>query len=681
MAERRYKAFISYSHRDKRVANWLHHALETYRLPLGEGAAQASSRLQPIFKDREELPAADSLGEAIEMAIQASDALIVLCSPAAATSPWIAREIDLYKRLNGDRNVFPVIVEGDPPNNFPAPLLQHYENGEPTGEAAEPIAADLRGQGDGKKLGKLKLVAGLAGVDLDSLVQRDAARKQKRLAFVASAALVGMVGTSALALYAIDQRDEAREQRAEADGLIEYMLTDLRKQLEPVGRLEVLDGVGQRAMDYYARQKLADLSDPELGRRARATMLVAEVQNLRGDNADALPAFEQAARTTEELLARDPDDPERMFNHGQSLFWVGYIAWQHGKMDAARKAMEGYAEISEALAAKDRSNLDWQMEEAYSQSNLGTMDFEAGKLEQALTHFERSREMTASVARAEGNSAARRKEVGESYSWISTTLFRLGRIEDALASREDEIAIYDRILAEDPRDNDTRRGRMFAQATMGRILALLGRPREAERALDEAISESESQIAAQPDDTLVKELVQGALQDRALLAWTSGRTDLAERFHARAVRNVAELRSRDGDNPSWNVTYPGDLAIERALTQGLGAKPETLRSTAKTWLARLDPEVRDHQWMIIACHLLQGIADNRDGRPRHAKEAFMRAYSQPSRKTEEVDYRSIALRAFAADRLGRAQDARSLRQQLAGDGIDPLIDDTILRGT
>ena len=291
MAERHYKAFMSYSHRDRQVANWLHRALETYRLPPHMIAAGKAERLRPIFKDRDELPASDSLGDAIETAIRSSDALIVLCSPAAAASPWIAREVDLYKRIHGDRGVMPVVVEGEPPGNFPAPLLVHYENGEPTDREAEPIAADMRPEADGRKLAKLKLVAGLAGVDLDHLVQRDAARRQRKLVMVAGASALGMIGTTALSAYAIDQRNEAREQRAEADGLIEYMLTDLRKQLEPVGRLELLDGVGKRAMDYYARQKLADLSATELGRRARATMLVAEVQNLRGNNAEAPPAF------------------------------------------------------------------------------------------------------------------------------------------------------------------------------------------------------------------------------------------------------------------------------------------------------------------------------------------------------------------------------------------------------
>jgi hypothetical protein len=33
MAEFKYWAFLSYSHRDKKWGDWLHKALETYRIP------------------------------------------------------------------------------------------------------------------------------------------------------------------------------------------------------------------------------------------------------------------------------------------------------------------------------------------------------------------------------------------------------------------------------------------------------------------------------------------------------------------------------------------------------------------------------------------------------------------------------------------------------------------------
>ena len=677
MAERRYKAFISYSHRDKAVAGWLHRALETYRLPkhlLDSGKAE---RLHPIFKDREELPAADSLGDAIALAIESSDALIVLCSPAAAKSPWIAREIDLYKRLNGDRGVFPVIVDGEPPDNFPAPLLVHYENGQPTEAKSEPIAADLRPEGDGKKLAKLKLVAGLAHVDLDTLVQRDSARRQKRLAMVAAASVLGMVGTSGLALYAIDQRNEAREQRAEADGLIEYMLTDLREQLEPVGRLELLDGVGKRAMDYYARQKLADLSATELGRRVRAVQLVAEVQNLRGNNEEALPAFRQAARTTEELLARDPDNPEAMFNHGQSLFWVGYIAWQHGQMDEAKRAMEAYADISTRLAAMDRSNLEWQMEEAYSLSNLGTMAVDDGELSRALRYFERSAEDTDRVALAEGRPDARQIELAGCLSWIATTLKQLGRISEAIDVRRDELAIYDTIIAADPANNEARKGRIFAASGLGQMLMLQGNKSDARSHLDSSITEADRLIASDPDNTLLHELTRGGISHRAMLAWSQGDHALATRNFDRLERLQNDLRRRDPKNYQWNIADPANLELKRALTDRSQAPPESLRRMTGNSRDIARKADRESEWMLVAASLIDGFAYERENNFKAARESFRNAATVPETKGERIDLNAIALRAKAAEKAGQAKIAARMNKKLAELEVDPVIDDRL----
>ena len=53
-----------------------------------------------------------------------------------------------------------------------------------------------------------------------------------------------MLVTSTLSVVAIEARNEARDQRREAEGLVGFMLGDLRQKLEPLGRLDTLDSVG-----------------------------------------------------------------------------------------------------------------------------------------------------------------------------------------------------------------------------------------------------------------------------------------------------------------------------------------------------------------------------------------------------------------------------------------------------
>jgi hypothetical protein len=85
----KFRAFISYSHADKSAADWLHRALEAYRLPsrlVGQQTAvgEVPAKLTPIFRDRDELPAAGDLSIELRTALEQSSFLIVIASPSAA---------------------------------------------------------------------------------------------------------------------------------------------------------------------------------------------------------------------------------------------------------------------------------------------------------------------------------------------------------------------------------------------------------------------------------------------------------------------------------------------------------------------------------------------------------------------------------------------------------------------
>lgn len=228
---RRYRAFISYSHQDKASAAWLHRALEGFRIP-GKLVGKATpiglvpERLTPIFRDRDELPASGNLGAELTAALQNALFLVVLCSPAAARSRWVNEEIRTFKVTHGADRVLALVIAGQPnaPDALaelecfpPALRFQVDADGTVTDRLAEPIAADLRAEGDGRRLAKLKLIAGLTGLRLDELVQREAQRRARRLTMIATGSLIGMACAIALALYANSQRIAANEQRVLAE--------------------------------------------------------------------------------------------------------------------------------------------------------------------------------------------------------------------------------------------------------------------------------------------------------------------------------------------------------------------------------------------------------------------------------------------------------------------------------
>lgn len=223
MEERRYQAFISYSHADERWASWFHKRLENYSPPrhlIGQQTAAGAvpRKLAPVFRDREELASAADLGEKLTDALRQSNALVVICSPAAARSRWVNEEILNYKRMGLGHRLFAVIVDGEPNDParecFPPALkFQLDAQGQLTDLPAEPIAADARNGKDGRRLACLKLIAGILGVGFDDLQQRELHRRQQRFALVAAASFAGMLVAFGLMFAAILARNEAQQQR------------------------------------------------------------------------------------------------------------------------------------------------------------------------------------------------------------------------------------------------------------------------------------------------------------------------------------------------------------------------------------------------------------------------------------------------------------------------------------
>src|ERR671911_1048305 len=103
MADKRYRAFISYSQKDKAVARRIQRWLETYRLPSGTAIGQ-SRRLGRFFRDDEEMSASPDVGATLRGAIEDSENLIVISSPYAAQSRWVNAEIQHFRQTGrGDR--------------------------------------------------------------------------------------------------------------------------------------------------------------------------------------------------------------------------------------------------------------------------------------------------------------------------------------------------------------------------------------------------------------------------------------------------------------------------------------------------------------------------------------------------------------------------------------------------
>ena len=98
---------------------------------------------------------------------------------------WCKKEIQTFKKLRGRKNIFCVLIEGEPNESFPEEVLVD-DDGK---TLVEPLAADVRGETKKEVLKKirsekLRLIAPMYNLDYDDLKQRHKVQEQRKMIIV-----------------------------------------------------------------------------------------------------------------------------------------------------------------------------------------------------------------------------------------------------------------------------------------------------------------------------------------------------------------------------------------------------------------------------------------------------------------------------------------------------------------
>jgi tetratricopeptide (TPR) repeat protein len=609
----RYSAFISYSHADARWAKWLHRSLERYRLPkrlrTTDGSlVNAAGKFLPVFRDNEELAASSDLGGAIVEALENSAALIVICSPRAARSRWVNEEVKTYVGLGRGDRIFCVIVDGAPHSGDP-----ETESFPPALLAMEPLAVDLRGGRAARETARLKLIAGVLGLRYDELRQREAARRNRRLAVAASLSLAGLILMTGLAITAflarneaVRQRDLARQRTLTAERTVDFVrgLFLVTDPSEARGRSitarEVLDRGVQRLRDELQNEPAvrADLAatlaevygalglfresdrlirwsltighgEPEL--RVRQWTLFSESQ-LRLGQAERSAQGARYAVT----LARQIEDvrPELLLG---ALVALGEAELEVGDLAAARNALEEAYPVAVAHSGQTSSGAAQILEDLYQ------VELFSNNLEGARRHMERALEM-------------RRRLEGDMSPSVSDDMIALARIagaqgDNATAARvlRSRLAIDERVLGPN-------------HPAVADLLNDLGR----------ALFEQRDYAGAQP---LLERAAAINLRERGALSEQIAAVyfNLGVVYHALGDRRAAEtfesaLRASEG-----NATIRGLVMAEFADVQCQSSRVAEGTRQAQAALPIISEAFADAPWRSAWANMVLGTCLVRSG--------------------------------------------------------------------
>ncbi|MDX1556842.1 MAG: TIR domain-containing protein, partial [Xanthomonadales bacterium] len=552
MSTYKYRAFLCYSHADKAWADWLHHEIERYRVPkrlVAEHPNSMPRNLRPVFRDREELPSASSLPKLIEEALEQSETLIVVCSPAAAASRWVDNEIRTFQALGREENILCLIVDGEPNSGdarecFPAALLG--------AGGQEPIAADVRPGGDGKSLAKQKIIAGLLGVGLDELVQRELHRRHSRQIKITAAATAIALVMTGLAVTAIISQQEAERRREDAETLVGFMIGDLRESLHEVGRMDLFDSVADQASRYFTSLGGEDARDEVLAMRAETLRQIGQVRMDQGGVKDAEQSFIEAREISAQLVARDPSRADWQVSLANDHFYLGYLAWQRGDLDAASAAFQSQLALVDEIAATEPTNPEWLSEKLYAWTNYGRVLEARGELENAQAAYQQVMESAERLKSLEPENIEWDLELGFAHNNIGKLSIALGQLSEAAEHYAIDLEIKRRAHESQSSNNLWREYLGVSLYFQGEVLRLLGRSEAALDALREAREIFRNLIVYEEEATLPWHWRLGMIERSiGVLHLQNGRIDAANGALTSALETFSELTATDPGNAVW----------------------------------------------------------------------------------------------------------------------------------
>ncbi len=338
-----------------------------------------------------------------------------------------------------------------------------------------------------------------------------------------------------------DERREAERNRGDAEELMSFMLGDLREKLQPVGKLDVLETVAQKATAYYERRPDPhDLRDRL--QRAVALGSVGDVLLAQGHTAAAVAQYRTALAETEALAAANPGDEKLQRTLAVRHNHLGGALSAQGDTEAALAEFRADLAITGPLAAAHPDDAARQRDLSVTHEKIAEVLGMRGELPAALAEFRTSLALSERVAvLAPGAKADRDMSIG--HERIGETLAMHDEMPAALVEYRASLAIHERLAAADPSNTDDQRGLSGIHNAIGELLEMQG---------DSASAIGEFRSAQRIDEKLVA-------RDPTNVDWAM---DLAF-SHA----NLGKSERKQGDTAAALADFRAALAIQERLAK------------------------------------------------------------------------------------------------------------------
>ncbi len=180
-------------------------------------------------------------------------------------------------------------------------------------------------------------------------------RKRLRLAVLCTILVLALLAVG-LGLSALSAKRQAQQRQFEAEGLIGFMLKDIADKLHPLARLDLLDDIDTKALNYFTWTSDENLSQAALIRRVQTLQTLADVQYKRGKPDSAIQALQSSNLILLKLLRKMPDSRDALKNLAANALRLGQIQSDKHNWQQAESFFVQYRDYNERLHQLEPAN-------------------------------------------------------------------------------------------------------------------------------------------------------------------------------------------------------------------------------------------------------------------------------------------------------------------------------------
>ena len=368
---------------------------------------------------------------------------------------------------------------------------------------------DLRHEREAKELAERELAAQKA--------REEAARKALvRARQVAAFCAVLAIGAVAGALFGYQNmkraqgaeaesertRLMAQSARGEAEKLVVYLLDDFYEELAPIGQLEIVGDLAQRALAYY-RELPRELHTPDTHRnRALALVRYGNVLRQQGELDKAEPVFDEAHKVLDGLRRGGDTSEATLLGLAMAVGGkAGVMGPRSRHADAVRYSSEAL-EVVKPLASQPQPSRRVRLFEAWVHTGRGFSRLRRSD-DGAIADLRRAQELFGELGALELKDLEAAAGHATAGSWLTEALIEAGHQDEAKAKAAEVARVSNAVLQRRPGYLAAMRTKAQAAAFLGeidsrqlRVGAALPAFREAERAWEEIVRHDPSSASA-----------------------------------------------------------------------------------------------------------------------------------------------------------------------------------------